>query len=163
MEPCLRIYRQLSEEVSGKDAFSEEYAACRGSTATAPEPRPDRLSESSCRGSTAVAVEPRPERPSESSARFWRWRADFHFRHFDYCFPPDFYARVGIAGVPADTKNMCRTRIVDDQWILIWNEEFEFPIHVPELALLRIDVKDYDPSGEDEVAGQTSLPLSELS
>nr|XP_016505972.1 PREDICTED: phosphoinositide phospholipase C 2-like [Nicotiana tabacum] len=90
------------------------------------------------------------------------WRVDFHFRHFDYCSPPDFYARVGIVGVPGDTSKMCRTGIVDDQWIPIWNEEFEFPIRVPELALLRIDVKDYDPSGEDEFAGQTCLPVSEL-
>ncbi|KAK4355982.1 hypothetical protein RND71_024953 [Anisodus tanguticus] len=30
------------------------------------------------------------------------------------------------------------------------------------LALLRIDVKDYDPSGEDEFAGQTCLPVTEL-
>ncbi|XP_055830299.1 phosphoinositide phospholipase C 2-like isoform X2 [Solanum dulcamara] len=92
------------------------------------------------------------------------WRKDFHFRHFDYCSPPDFYVRIGIAGVPADTKKMSKTERVNDQWIPIWNhnEEFEFPIRVPELALLRIDVKDYDPSGEDEFAGQTCLPVSEL-
>lgn len=72
--------------------------------------------------------------------------------------------QIGIAGVPADTKKMRKTERVNDQWIPIWNhnEEFEFPIRVPELALLRIDVKDYDPSGEDEFAGQTCLPVSEL-
>ncbi|CAN4098732.1 unnamed protein product [Withania somnifera] len=92
------------------------------------------------------------------------WRADFHFRHFDYCSPPDFYVRVGMVGVPADAQKMRKTKTVNDQWIPIWNhnEEFEFRIHVPELALLRIDVKDYDPSGEDEFAGQTCLPVSEL-
>ncbi|KAK4720058.1 hypothetical protein R3W88_018396 [Solanum pinnatisectum] len=92
------------------------------------------------------------------------WRADFHFRHFDYCSPPDFYVRVGMVGVPADANKMRKTKTVNDQWIPIWNdnEEFEFPIRVPELALLRIDVKDYDPSGEDEFAGQTCLPVSEL-
>ncbi|XP_015078031.1 phosphoinositide phospholipase C 2-like isoform X2 [Solanum pennellii] len=92
------------------------------------------------------------------------WRADFHFRHFDYCSPPDFYARVGMVGVPADACNMRKTKTVNDQWVPIWNDnvEFEFPIRVLELALLRIDVKDYDPSGEDEFAGQTCLPVSEL-
>ncbi|MCE3049850.1 phospholipase C [Datura stramonium] len=92
------------------------------------------------------------------------WRTDFHFRHFDYCSPPDFYVRMGVVGVPADTQKMRRTKTVNDQWIPIWNEEeeLEFPIRVPELALLRIDVKDYDPSGEDEFAGQTCLPVSEL-
>lgn len=49
-----------------------KYAACRGSTAIAAEPRPESFSESDCRDSTAVAAEPRPARPSELSAGFWR-------------------------------------------------------------------------------------------
>lgn len=69
-----------------------------------------------------------------------------------------------MVGVPADACNMRKTKTVNDQWVPIWNDdvEFEFPIRVLELALLRIDVKDYDPSGEDEFAGQTCLPVSEL-
>jgi len=48
-----------------------------------------------------------------------------------------------------------------DNWYPIWDEEFEFQLTVPELALLRIEVKDKD-KGSDDFAGQTCLPVSEL-
>eukprot|EP00252_Welwitschia_mirabilis_P014359 TRINITY_DN31554_c0_g1_i1.p1 TRINITY_DN31554_c0_g1~~TRINITY_DN31554_c0_g1_i1.p1 ORF type:complete len:611 (+),score=71.40 TRINITY_DN31554_c0_g1_i1:96-1835(+) len=89
------------------------------------------------------------------------WRQDFKKTHFDTYSPPDFYTRVGIAGVPADTL-MKRTRAIEDRWIPCWNEEFEFPLTVPELALLRIEVHEYDMSEKDDFAGQTVLPVSEL-
>ncbi|XP_043698194.1 phosphoinositide phospholipase C 2-like isoform X2 [Telopea speciosissima] len=89
------------------------------------------------------------------------WYLDFHHTHFDLYSPPDFYTRVGIAGVPADTR-MEKTRIIQDEWTPIWDEEFEFPLTVPELALLRIEVHEYDMSGKDDFGGQTCLPVSEL-
>ena len=69
--------------------------------------------------------------------------------------------QVGIAGVPADTK-MKKTRTLEDSWIPFWNEEFEFPLTVPELALLRIEVHEYDMSEKDDFGGQTCLPVWEL-
>ncbi|KAJ0046279.1 hypothetical protein Pint_06518 [Pistacia integerrima] len=89
------------------------------------------------------------------------WYYDFHHTHFDAYSPPDFYARVGIAGVPADTV-MKKTKTLEDNWIPAWNEEFEFPLTVPELALLRIEVHEYDMSEKDDFGGQTCLPVSEL-
>ncbi|CAL5322699.1 unnamed protein product [Camellia sinensis] len=89
------------------------------------------------------------------------WYFDFHHTHFDAYSPPDFYTRVGIAGVPADTV-MRKTKIIEDNWIPAWNEEFEFPLTVPELALLRIEVHEYDISEKDDFGGQTCLPVSEL-
>ncbi|KAI6670140.1 hypothetical protein NL676_005025 [Syzygium grande] len=89
------------------------------------------------------------------------WYYDFHPTHFDAYSPPDFYTRVGIAGVPADTV-MKRTRTLEDNWTPVWNEEFEFPLTVPELALLRIEVNDYDFSEKDDFGGQTCLPVWEL-
>ncbi|KAG1371576.1 phosphoinositide phospholipase C 2 [Cocos nucifera] len=89
------------------------------------------------------------------------WRFDFHHTHFDTYSPPDFYTRVGIGGVPADTV-MRRTRAVEDNWTPVWDEEFEFPLTVPELALLRIEVHEYDMSEKDDFAGQTCLPVWEL-
>ncbi|XP_052177231.1 phosphoinositide phospholipase C 2-like isoform X2 [Diospyros lotus] len=89
------------------------------------------------------------------------WHSDFHHNHFDLCSPPDFYAKVGIAGVRADEKTM-RTTTVTDEWIPEWNESFEFRLRVPELALLWIKVKDDDPAGRNDFAGQTCLPVSEL-
>ncbi|XP_059627977.1 phosphoinositide phospholipase C 2-like isoform X2 [Cornus florida] len=89
------------------------------------------------------------------------WYFDFHHTHFDAYSPPDFYTRVGISGVPADTI-MKKTKALEDNWIPTWNEEFEFPLTVPELALLRIEVHEYDMSEKDDFGGQTCLPVSEL-
>ncbi|WOL08486.1 phosphoinositide phospholipase C 2-like [Canna indica] len=89
------------------------------------------------------------------------WRMDFKQTHFDAYSPPDFYTRVGIAGVPADTI-MKKTKTIEDNWTPVWNEEFIFPLTVPELALLRIEVHEYDMSEKDDFGGQTCLPISEL-
>ncbi|KAK4854854.1 hypothetical protein QYF36_001883 [Acer negundo] len=89
------------------------------------------------------------------------WHYDFHYRHFDRFSPPDFFAKVAIAGVEADIKKEI-TKTVSDQWVPEWNQEFEFPLTVPELAMLRIEVFDYDDSRTHDFAGQTCLPVSEL-
>lgn len=69
--------------------------------------------------------------------------------------------QVGIAGVPADAT-MKETKIKEDNWIPSWEEEFTFPLTVPELALLRVEVLEYDISETDDFAGQTCLPITEL-
>lgn len=89
------------------------------------------------------------------------WSEKFSKTHFDTFSPPDFYTRVGIAGVKADTV-MKKTEIIPDNWAPHWNEEFEFTLRVPELALLRIEVHEYDLSDKDDFGGQTCLPVSEL-
>ncbi|KAK2974618.1 hypothetical protein RJ640_025912 [Escallonia rubra] len=89
------------------------------------------------------------------------WQSDFRHNHFDRFSPPDFYAKLSITGVPADSVKK-KSRPIDDEWIPAWNEEFEFPLTVPELALLRIEVRDYDTTGTQVLAGQTCLPVSEL-
>ncbi|CAL9163621.1 unnamed protein product [Musa hybrid cultivar] len=89
------------------------------------------------------------------------WRMDFSQTHFDAYSPPDFYTRVGIAGVPADTV-MKKTKTIEDNWTPVWDEEFTFPLTVPELALLRIEVHEYDMSEKDDFGGQTCIPVSEL-
>lgn len=70
--------------------------------------------------------------------------------------------QIGISGVPADTLKRRRSETVMDQWAPMWNEEFTFPLVVPELALLRIEVFDYDQTKHNDFAGQTCLPISEL-
>ncbi|KAI3952396.1 hypothetical protein MKX01_005263 [Papaver californicum] len=98
------------------------------------------------------------------------WCLDFDKTHFDSYSPPDFYAKtynlqfvgqVGIAGVPADSM-MKKTEIMDDNWTPVWDTEFWFPLTVPELALLRIEVHEYDRSEKDDFGGQNCLPVSEL-
>jgi len=68
--------------------------------------------------------------------------------------------QVCIVGVPADCVKK-RTVAKMDTWYPVWDEEFKFDLRVPELALLRIEVKDED-KGKDDFAGQTCLPVTEL-
>ncbi|XP_031093543.1 phosphoinositide phospholipase C 6-like [Ipomoea triloba] len=89
------------------------------------------------------------------------WSLDFSHTHFDAFSPPDFYTKLFIVGAPADCAKR-KTRIIEDDWGPIWGEEFEFPLTVPELALLRIEVREYDMSEKDDFGGQTCLPVSEL-
>lgn len=89
------------------------------------------------------------------------WHLDFKHTHFDLYSPPDFYTRVGIAGVPAD-ETMKKTKKIEDSWTPVWNQDFIFPLTVPELAILRIEVHEYDMSEKDDFAGQICLPVSEL-
>ncbi|CAK9221300.1 unnamed protein product [Sphagnum troendelagicum] len=89
------------------------------------------------------------------------WFERFGKTHFDRYSPPDFYTRVGIAGVPADS-GMKRTQTIEDEWTPRWDEQFKFELTVPELALLRIEVHEYDRTAKDDFAGQTCIPFSEL-
>lgn len=69
--------------------------------------------------------------------------------------------QVGIAGVQCDAV-MKRTKAIEDNWSPVWNEEFVFPLCVPELALLIIEVHEYDMSEKDDFGGQICLPVWEL-
>jgi phosphatidylinositol phospholipase C delta len=89
------------------------------------------------------------------------WNKAFSKRHFDLFSPPDFFTRVLIAGVPADVAKW-KTQPMEDTWEPHWNEEYDFSIRQPELALLRIEVRDDDEESKDEFEGQTCLPITEL-
>ncbi|XP_074338297.1 phosphoinositide phospholipase C 6-like isoform X3 [Apium graveolens] len=89
------------------------------------------------------------------------WRLDFSHTHFDTYSPPDFYTKMYIVGAPADFAKT-KTKIIVDDWTPSWDEEFVFPLRVPELALLRIEVSEHDISDKDDFGGQTCLPVSEL-
>ncbi|XP_022150958.1 phosphoinositide phospholipase C 6-like isoform X2 [Momordica charantia] len=89
------------------------------------------------------------------------WNLDFDNTHFHLYSPPDFYTRVGIAGAPAD-EIIKKTRIIEETWSPVWNEEFTFPLTVPELALLRIEVYSYNISDKDVFGGQNCLPVPEV-
>nr|XP_043632369.1 phosphoinositide phospholipase C 6-like [Erigeron canadensis] len=89
------------------------------------------------------------------------WRTDFSKTHFDLFSPPDFYTKLYMVGVPADVIKK-KTKVIKDEWIPIWNEEFTFALTVPELALLKIVVREHDVSDKDDFGGQTCLPVSDL-
>jgi phosphatidylinositol phospholipase C, delta len=59
-------------------------------------------------------------------------------------------------------SGMKRTKAIEDNWVPVWEEEFTFHLTVPEIALLRVEVHEYDMSEKDDFGGQTVLPVSEL-
>ncbi|KAL9231436.1 hypothetical protein vseg_006667 [Gypsophila vaccaria] len=125
--------------------------------------KPDILLKS---GPNGEVFDPKAKLPTKTTLKVTvfmgeGWYYDFKHTHFDQFSPPDFYVRVGIAGVPNDTV-MKKTKTLEDNWIPAWNEVFEFPLSVPELALLRIEVHEYDMSEKDDFGGQTCLPVWEL-
>lgn len=89
------------------------------------------------------------------------WDKAFSKRHFDLFSPPDFFTRVIVVGVPADEAKW-KTSVVDNSWAPHWNEDHEFALKCPELALLRIEVRDHDDDSKDEFEGQTCLPIHEV-
>lgn len=89
------------------------------------------------------------------------WHLEFCRTQFDQFSPPDFFTKLQMLGVPADKKKV-KTVHVKDQWVPTWNQEFEFSLTVPDLALLRIVVLQYNMGGKHDFGGQTCLPVSEL-
>ena len=63
--------------------------------------------------------------------------------------------------MPQDTVTK-KTKAIEDEWIPVWNEEFEFPLSVPELAVLRVEVLEYDTSGSADSKAPSSLGLMAL-
>lgn len=63
--------------------------------------------------------------------------------------------------MPLDAAK-CKTRIIEDDWAPYWDQEFTFPLRIPELALLRIEVREHDRSDKDDFGGQACLLVSEL-
>lgn len=44
----------------------------------------------------------------------------------------------------------------------MWNENFQFDVYVPQLAMVRFLVEDYDSTSDNEFVGQYSLPFNSL-
>ncbi|XP_021721038.1 phosphoinositide phospholipase C 2-like [Chenopodium quinoa] len=89
------------------------------------------------------------------------WHLDFNSEEeefeSDYS-PPDFFTAVEIVGVPVDEARE-KTVPVMDQWVPVWDQEFKFPLTVPELAMLLIEVKEFDTDRTHDFGGQTCLPV----
>ncbi|CAN7067298.1 unnamed protein product [Brassica rapa subsp. trilocularis] len=89
------------------------------------------------------------------------WDSGFQRACFNTWSSPNFYTRVGITGVRGD-RVMKKTKKEENTWEPFWDEEFEFQLTVPELALLRVEVHDYNMPEKDDFSGQTCLPVAEL-
>ncbi|XP_068588353.1 1-phosphatidylinositol 4,5-bisphosphate phosphodiesterase delta-1a isoform X2 [Cebidichthys violaceus] len=74
----------------------------------------------------------------------------------------DPLVRVEIYGVPADNASKETHYINNNGFNPMWNESFRFDIHVPELAMLRFVVEDYDSTSQNDLIGHYCLPLTSV-
>lgn len=44
----------------------------------------------------------------------------------------------------------------------MWNQSFQFDVHVPELTMVRFVVEDYDSTSQNDLIGQYCLPLTSI-
>uniref|UniRef100_A0A3Q1G5W5 Phosphoinositide phospholipase C n=1 Tax=Acanthochromis polyacanthus TaxID=80966 RepID=A0A3Q1G5W5_9TELE len=74
----------------------------------------------------------------------------------------DPLVKVEVHGVPADVAEK-ETRPVDNNGFNPeWNENFQFDVYVPELALVRFVVEDHDSTSDNEFVGQYTIPFASL-
>ncbi|CAL1597030.1 unnamed protein product [Knipowitschia caucasica] len=74
----------------------------------------------------------------------------------------DPLVKVEIYGVPDDNASKETHHIDNNGFNPQWNETFQFDIHVPELAMVRFLVEDYDSTSQNDMVGQYCLPLSSV-
>ncbi|XP_051555462.1 1-phosphatidylinositol 4,5-bisphosphate phosphodiesterase delta-1-like isoform X2 [Myxocyprinus asiaticus] len=74
----------------------------------------------------------------------------------------DPLVQVQIYGVPADTTVKETPYIENNGFNPMWNESFQFDVFVPDLALVRFLVEDYDFTSDNEFIGQYTLPFNSL-
>ncbi|XP_061465280.1 1-phosphatidylinositol 4,5-bisphosphate phosphodiesterase delta-4 isoform X2 [Rhineura floridana] len=74
----------------------------------------------------------------------------------------DPLVRVEIHGVPADNARQETKYIDNNGFNPHWGETFLFQVWVPELALLRFVVEDYDKASWNDFVGQYTLPLTSV-
>ncbi|XP_048373547.1 1-phosphatidylinositol 4,5-bisphosphate phosphodiesterase delta-3 isoform X2 [Sphaerodactylus townsendi] len=71
----------------------------------------------------------------------------------------DPFVRVEIHGVPADCCKKQTEYRLNNGFNPCWNETLTFQVRVPELALVRFAVEDYDTTSSNDFVGQATLPL----
>uniref|UniRef100_A0A3Q3WYH9 Phosphoinositide phospholipase C n=1 Tax=Mola mola TaxID=94237 RepID=A0A3Q3WYH9_MOLML len=74
----------------------------------------------------------------------------------------DPLVKVEVYGVPADVAEKKTHPIENNGFNPAWNESFQFDVYVPELALVRFVVEDYDSKSDNEFVGQYTLPFNSL-
>uniref|UniRef100_A0A8C6MN91 Phosphoinositide phospholipase C n=2 Tax=Moschus moschiferus TaxID=68415 RepID=A0A8C6MN91_MOSMO len=69
---------------------------------------------------------------------------------------------VEIHGVSRDMASRQTAVVTNNGFNPWWDTEFEFEVAVPELALVRFVVEDYDASSKNDFIGQSTIPLKSL-
>ncbi|KAF7669274.1 hypothetical protein LDENG_00203320 [Lucifuga dentata] len=74
----------------------------------------------------------------------------------------DPLVRVELYGVPADIASKETHYIENNGFNPMWNENFQFDINVPDLAMVRFVVEDHDSTSQNDLLGQYCLPLTNI-
>ncbi|XP_041964555.1 1-phosphatidylinositol 4,5-bisphosphate phosphodiesterase delta-1b isoform X1 [Alosa sapidissima] len=74
----------------------------------------------------------------------------------------DPLVRVEIYGVNCDVAQKKTEHIDNNGFNPMWNANFQFDVYVPELALVRFVVEDYDSTSGNEFVGQYTLPFTSI-
>uniref|UniRef100_A0A8C8VKE1 Phosphoinositide phospholipase C n=1 Tax=Pelusios castaneus TaxID=367368 RepID=A0A8C8VKE1_9SAUR len=74
----------------------------------------------------------------------------------------DPLVRVEIHGVPADCSKKETEHKLNNGFNPRWNQTLQFKLRVPELALVRFVVEDYDTTSPNDFVGQFTLPVTSL-
>ncbi|XP_029379930.1 1-phosphatidylinositol 4,5-bisphosphate phosphodiesterase delta-1-like isoform X2 [Echeneis naucrates] len=74
----------------------------------------------------------------------------------------DPLVKVEVFGVPADVAEKETNAIENNGFNPAWNENFQFDVYVPDLALVRFLVEDHDSTSDNEFVGQYTLPFNSL-
>ncbi|NXJ73961.1 PLCD4 phosphodiesterase, partial [Trogon melanurus] len=74
----------------------------------------------------------------------------------------DPLVRVEIHGVPADQAHQETKYIENNGFNPRWDETLQFQLHVPELALVRFVVEDYDKTSRNDFVGQFTLAFTNI-
>ncbi|NXE14834.1 PLCD4 phosphodiesterase, partial [Lophotis ruficrista] len=74
----------------------------------------------------------------------------------------DPLVRVEIHGVPADQAHQETKYIENNGFNPRWDETLQFQLHVPELALVRFVVEDYDKTSRNDFVGQYTLAFANI-
>ncbi|CAL8294156.1 unnamed protein product [Lota lota] len=74
----------------------------------------------------------------------------------------DPLVRVEVCGVAADNASKETHHIENNGFNPMWNESFQFLVHVPELAMVRFLVEDHDLASHNDIIAQYCLPLTSV-
>ncbi|KAM9719670.1 1-phosphatidylinositol 4,5-bisphosphate phosphodiesterase delta-1-like [Menidia menidia] len=74
----------------------------------------------------------------------------------------DPLVKVEVYGVPADVAEKETAPVSNNGFNPAWNENFQFDVYVPELALVRFLIEDHDSTSDNEFVGQYTLPFNSL-
>ncbi|CAI4222038.1 unnamed protein product [Auanema sp. JU1783] len=74
----------------------------------------------------------------------------------------DPYVSVQIFGIPADEDKQKTRTIKDNGFNPEWNQSFQFLLRCPEVAIMRICVKDFDSTTTNDFIGEFSIPISSV-